>query len=98
MENNKAIGLFSNTGSDPLENYNATKPAFKAGPSSARQLKAIQWRFAGGFLVVHVFGNKMLLELDTLWQKFLDSRMGKGTPRKQSIPRVCLSLFVNVSV
>ena len=31
----KAIGFFSNTGTDPLKNHKATKPAFNGGPSSA---------------------------------------------------------------
>ena len=29
--NHKAIGFFSNTGLDPLENHKATKPAFNIG-------------------------------------------------------------------
>ena len=29
--------LLNNTGLDPLETHKATKPAFKVGPSSARQ-------------------------------------------------------------
>ena len=32
LENNKALGLFSNTDPDPLENHIATKPAFNVRP------------------------------------------------------------------
>ena len=39
-ENHKAIGFLSNTGSDPLENPEAFKPAFNVEPSSARQRNA----------------------------------------------------------
>ena len=41
LENYKNRGFLSNTGSDPLKNYRATKPAFNVGPSSARQRNAI---------------------------------------------------------
>ena len=41
MQSNKAIALRSITGSDPLENHKAIRPAFKAVPSSARQGNAI---------------------------------------------------------
>ena len=37
LKNHKAIGFFSNTGPDPVENHKAAKPAFKFGPSSACQ-------------------------------------------------------------
>ena len=37
----KNIGSLSNTGSDPLKNHKATKPALKVGPPSARQGNAI---------------------------------------------------------
>ena len=30
----KAIGFLNNSGADPLEDYKATKPAFKVGPSA----------------------------------------------------------------
>ena len=40
-ENHKNIGVLSKTGSDPLKNIKATKPAFKVGSSSARQGNAI---------------------------------------------------------
>ena len=40
-QNHKAIGMLSNTDLDPLENHKTTTPAFKAGPISARNLKAI---------------------------------------------------------
>ena len=32
----KKIGFLSNSGPDPLKNYEATEPAFNVGPSSAR--------------------------------------------------------------
>ena len=41
LKNHKNIGFLSNTGSDPLENHKATKPAFIVGPSSARHRNAI---------------------------------------------------------
>ena len=34
LKSHKSIGLLSNTGPDPLKNYQATKPAFNVGPSS----------------------------------------------------------------
>ena len=37
LENNKAIGCLSNTGQDPLENHNPTKPSFNVRPISVRQ-------------------------------------------------------------
>ena len=37
----KNIGFLKNTGSDPLENQKATKPAFNVGPPSASQRNAI---------------------------------------------------------
>ena len=37
----RVIGFLSNTGPDPLVNHKATKPAFNAGPLSARQRNAI---------------------------------------------------------
>ena len=36
LKNYKNIGFLSNSGPDPLKNYEATKPAFNVGPSSAR--------------------------------------------------------------
>ena len=41
VENLKGIGFLSNTGPDPLNNYNATKSAFNVEPLSVRQRKAI---------------------------------------------------------
>ena len=38
LKNYKNIGVFSNTGADPLKNHKATKPAFNVDA----------WRFAGG--------------------------------------------------
>ena len=37
LENHKAKGFLSNTGLEPLENGNTTKPAFNVGQSSALQ-------------------------------------------------------------
>ena len=37
LEKHKSIGFLINTGSDPLKNHKATRPAFNVGPSSARQ-------------------------------------------------------------
>ena len=41
LKNHKNIGFFSKTGSDPLKNYKATKPAFNVGPSLARHLNGV---------------------------------------------------------
>ena len=41
QKNHRNIGFLSNTGPDPLNNHKATKPAFYAGPSAARQRKPI---------------------------------------------------------
>ena len=41
MKNHKNIGFPSKTGSDPLKNHKATKPAFNGEPSSARKRNAI---------------------------------------------------------
>ena len=37
LKNYKNIGFLSNTGLEPLENHNATKPAINTGPSSVSQ-------------------------------------------------------------
>ena len=41
LKNHKVISFLSNT-----ETHTATKPAFKVGPSSARERNAIYMRFA----------------------------------------------------
>ena len=41
LKKHKNIGFLSNSGPDPLKNYEATEPAFNVGPSSARQQNAI---------------------------------------------------------
>ena len=41
LKNHKNIVFLSNTGPDLLKNHKATKPAFNARPSLARQQKAI---------------------------------------------------------
>ena len=38
----KAIGFFSNTGPDPIENHKASNPVINVGPSSAYQRNAIK--------------------------------------------------------
>ena len=88
LKNHKAIGILSNTGSDPLKYHTATKPAFNVGPSLARQRNAIEafywWAHDGPRFVVFGFSlpsslrkhtQKPLSELDPLWQNFLDPRM-----------------------
>ena len=40
-EKSQNIEFLINSGPDPLENHNATKPAFNYGPLSARQRNAI---------------------------------------------------------
>ena len=42
LENHKNIGCPSNSGPDPLKNYEVTKPAFSVGPSTACQRNAIK--------------------------------------------------------
>ena len=62
LKNHKNKGFLSNTGPDSLENKKTicTKPAFNVGPTSARQLNAIQmafrWRADDGPILV-VFGS-----------------------------------------
>ena len=41
LKNHNNIGFLSNTDPDPLENHNATKPAFNDGPSLACHKNAI---------------------------------------------------------
>ena len=41
LKNHKNIGFLSNSGPEPLKNYDATVTAFNVGPSSARQRNAI---------------------------------------------------------
>ena len=40
-EKSQSFRFLSNTAPDPLKNYKAIKPAFNAGPSSARQRNAL---------------------------------------------------------
>ena len=60
LKNHKNIGFLSNSGPDPLKNYEATEPAFNVGLSSAPQpnaiLMAFCWRADDGLLIV-VFGH-----------------------------------------
>ena len=51
----KSIGIFCNTGPDPLKKLKATRPAFKVRPTSARQRNA-KWRADDGPLKA-VFGS-----------------------------------------
>ena len=37
LKNHKNIGFLNNTGPNPIKNWKDIKPAFKVGPSSARQ-------------------------------------------------------------
>ena len=46
LENHKAIGILSNTGSDAMQNHKATMPAFNVGPSSARHQPAKETPFS----------------------------------------------------
>ena len=41
LENHKALGFLSSTDWDPLENNEATKPAFNVGPSLTHPRNAI---------------------------------------------------------
>ena len=41
----KSIGFLCNTGTDPLKNYKAIKPAFSVGPISAHQRNTISTAF-----------------------------------------------------
>ena len=48
-KNLKAIGVLSNTGPDPLENYKATKPAVNVlGHYRPVSKTPFKWHFAGG--------------------------------------------------
>ena len=62
LKNHKNIGFLCNTSPDPLKNHIATKPAFKVGPSSARQQNAIamvfHWRADDGPFIA-VFGSSI---------------------------------------
>ena len=51
LKNHKNIACLSNTGSDPLKNHKATKPAFIVGPLSARKPNAR--RLARGLMIAH---------------------------------------------
>ena len=55
-ENKKNNGFLSDSGPDPLKNYEATEPAFNGGPSPARILMAFRWLADDGPLIV-VFGS-----------------------------------------
>ena len=48
LKNHKNIGVFSNTGPDPLKNHTVTKQTFNVETSSARQRNYSLCRFAGG--------------------------------------------------
>ena len=60
LKNHNNIGFLSNSGPDPLKNYEATEPAFNVGLSSAPQpnaiLMAFCWRADDGLFIV-VFGH-----------------------------------------
>ena len=43
-KNHKNVGFLSNSGPDPLKNYEATVPAFNVGPSSARERVSLAGR------------------------------------------------------
>ena len=87
LKNYKNIGFPSNSGPDPLKNYEATEPAFNVGPLSACQrntiLMAFRWRADICPLIVvlpssqHASSKqlKKMSKLDPLWQKYLDPRM-----------------------
>ena len=66
LKYHKNIGFLSNSGPDPLKNYEATEPAFNVGPSSVRQrnaiLMAFRWWAVDGPLTV-VFGSSHLHQL-----------------------------------
>ena len=68
VKNHKNIGFLSNSGPDPLKNYEATEPAFNVGPSSARQRNAVLiafgWRADDDPLIV-VFGSSHPHQLKT---------------------------------
>ena len=49
LENHNAIGSLTNTGPDPLDNHEGTKPALNnAGQLSATSETPFEWRLAGG--------------------------------------------------
>ena len=45
LKNHKNIGFLSNTGPDPLKIHKTMIPAFKVGPSSARQQNTFKMAF-----------------------------------------------------
>ena len=62
LKNHNNIGFLCNTGPEPVRNRKATKPAFNAGPSSARQRNTIsmafRWRADDGPFIA-VFGSSI---------------------------------------
>ena len=73
LKNDKNIVFLSNTGSNPLTKHKATKPAFTAGPSSARQRNAIDpfqgFKFQFVSLIIIFWGSKHLCVLIHIWTK-----------------------------
>ena len=73
LENYKAKEFLYNTGLDPLENPQTTKPAFNDGPLSARQHKMPFRTHRSAFnLPPSTEINAVEVVLDPLWQNFLD--------------------------
>ena len=68
VKNHKNIGFLSNSGPDPLKNYEPTEPAFNVGPSSARQRNAVLIAFgwwAHDDPLIVVFGSSHPHQLKT---------------------------------
>ena len=70
LKNHENMGFLCNTGPDPLKNHKTTKPAFIVGPSSARQLHAIQmafrWRADDGPIILVLLGSSLPSSIKTL--------------------------------
>ena len=69
LKNHKNIGFFSKTGSDPLKNHKATKPAFNVGPSLARHLNGVSLvgRWFPAFSAIWILFSLIKMLSQTFW-------------------------------
>ena len=61
LEKHKNIGFLSNTGSDPLENHKATKPALMSGHYRLDSKTPFKWLLAGETMMVLFSGIGIFL-------------------------------------
>ena len=92
----KNIGLYNNTGPDPLKKHKATKPSFNVGPSSACQGNSIKmtfcWRADVGPHIV-AFGSS-LLSSTKKWKTKQKKRCKSWNPSGKTFwIRACLPSF-----